>query len=60
MVLKALQTTRLEIVIVQKVFEQVVRELVLEKEWGLAQSILKEQGQVLTLESGLGKEGHKL
>jgi len=48
MVLKTMQTTKMEVAAVQRVFEQVVRELVLEREWDLAQGILREQAHVLS------------
>ena len=36
MVLKTIQGTRIEVSAVQSIYEQVVRELVIEREWGLA------------------------
>jgi hypothetical protein len=48
MVLKTMQGTRMEVEAVQSIYEQVVRELVVEREWALAQGILREQSQVLS------------
>ena len=58
LVLKQLQSTRLDLSIVQSIYEQIVRELVLEREWGVAQALLREQNAVLGW--GTGGEGHVL
>jgi hypothetical protein len=48
MVLKTMQGTRMDMGAVQSIYEQVVRELVVEREWALAQGILREQSQILS------------
>ena len=48
----------MEVAAVQAIYGQVVRELVLDREWGLAQGILREQSQLLSEETPEGgKEG---
>ena len=48
MILKTIQGTRMEVSAIQAIYEQVVRELVVEREWALAQGILREQSQIMS------------
>ena len=59
-VLKTIESVKLEASTVLSVYEHVVKELIIDKEYALAQALLKEQSVLLSLESRERGEGQLL